>query len=110
MVAAAHSRVGRAFLYAGIGWGGSCFPKDLASLSHTASEYQYDAHLLDAVQKVNNAQRMVVIRKLQETQARMGYTLFCTNHNLGRMPTDLVRKSIELFGKEVIPAFQPVAV
>jgi alkanesulfonate monooxygenase SsuD/methylene tetrahydromethanopterin reductase-like flavin-dependent oxidoreductase (luciferase family) len=51
-----------------------------------------------------------VVRKLQETQARMGYTLFCTNHQLGRMPAGLVHKSIELFGKEVIPAFQPVAV
>jgi UDPglucose 6-dehydrogenase len=60
------ARIGSSFLSAGIGWGGSCFPKDLASLSHTAREYDYHARLLDVVQDVNNAQRMVVIRKLQE--------------------------------------------
>jgi len=60
------NRIGSAFLQAGIGWGGSCFPKDLASLIHTAGEYQYEAQLLDAVRTVNAHQRMVVVRKLQE--------------------------------------------
>jgi alkanesulfonate monooxygenase SsuD/methylene tetrahydromethanopterin reductase-like flavin-dependent oxidoreductase (luciferase family) len=46
-----------------------------------------------------------VIRRLQEGQQRMGYDLFCTNHQIGRMPPDLVARSVELFGKEVIPAF-----
>jgi alkanesulfonate monooxygenase SsuD/methylene tetrahydromethanopterin reductase-like flavin-dependent oxidoreductase (luciferase family) len=46
-----------------------------------------------------------VVRRLQEGQARMGYDLFCTNHQLGRMPAEIVSRSIELFGKEVIPAF-----
>ena len=52
-----------------------------------------------------------VIRKLQAGQARMGYDIFCTNHQIGRMPRELVDRSIELFGKEVIPAFasKPVA-
>ncbi len=50
-----------------------------------------------------------VIRKLQEGQARMGYDLFCTNHQIGKMSPDLVDKSIELFGKEVVPAFDAVA-
>jgi alkanesulfonate monooxygenase SsuD/methylene tetrahydromethanopterin reductase-like flavin-dependent oxidoreductase (luciferase family) len=50
-----------------------------------------------------------VIRRLQDGQQRMGYDLFCTNHQIGRMPRDLVDRSIELFGKEVIPAFQRVA-
>jgi UDPglucose 6-dehydrogenase len=60
------NRIGSAFLSAGIGWGGSCFPKDLASLVHTAGEYGCEAKLLDAVRDVNAAQRMVVIRKLQD--------------------------------------------
>jgi alkanesulfonate monooxygenase SsuD/methylene tetrahydromethanopterin reductase-like flavin-dependent oxidoreductase (luciferase family) len=47
-----------------------------------------------------------VIRKLEEGQQRIGYDLFCTNHEIGQMPTQLVRNSIELFGKEVIPAFR----
>ncbi len=59
-------RIGRAFLNAGIGWGGSCFPKDLASLSHTGREYGYESRLLDAVVDVNDSQKLVVIRKLQE--------------------------------------------
>jgi len=59
-------RIGSAFLNAGIGWGGSCFPKDLASLVHTGREYGYEARLLDCVRDVNEAQRGVLIRKLQE--------------------------------------------
>ncbi|MBV8715996.1 MAG: LLM class flavin-dependent oxidoreductase [Chloroflexi bacterium] len=49
-----------------------------------------------------------VIRKLQEGQERIGYNVFCTNHQIGRMPRDLVDRSIELFGREVIPAFAGV--
>jgi UDPglucose 6-dehydrogenase len=60
------ARIGRGFLNAGLGWGGSCFPKDLASLVHTAHEYGYDARLLAAVRDVNASQRLIVIRKLQE--------------------------------------------
>jgi alkanesulfonate monooxygenase SsuD/methylene tetrahydromethanopterin reductase-like flavin-dependent oxidoreductase (luciferase family) len=47
-----------------------------------------------------------VIRKLQEGQKLIGYDIFCTNHQIGRMPPELVTNSIELFGKEVIPAFK----
>lgn len=47
-----------------------------------------------------------VIQKLEEGRKRIGYDYFCTNHQLGQMPPDLVEKSIRLFGKEVIPAFQ----
>jgi UDPglucose 6-dehydrogenase len=60
------NRIGAGFLNAGIGCGGSCFPKDLASLVHTACEYEYDARLLEAARHVNSFQRMTVIRKLQE--------------------------------------------
>jgi alkanesulfonate monooxygenase SsuD/methylene tetrahydromethanopterin reductase-like flavin-dependent oxidoreductase (luciferase family) len=49
-----------------------------------------------------------IARRLQEGQARMGYDVFCTNHHIGRMPEELVERSIELFGKEVIPAFDRV--
>jgi UDPglucose 6-dehydrogenase len=65
------ARIGSAFLNAGIGWGGSCFRKDLASLIHTACEYDYDARLLDAARHVNASQRMAVIRKLQERLKRV---------------------------------------
>lgn len=47
-----------------------------------------------------------VIKTLQESQAKIGYDLFCTNHDIGQMPVSMVNNSIELFGKEVIPAFE----
>lgn len=46
-----------------------------------------------------------VVAKLQESQQRLGYDVFCTNHQIGRMPPSMVASSMELFGKEVIPAF-----
>jgi len=60
------SRIGRQFLNAGLGWGGSCFGKDIQSLLHTAAEYGYQARLLEASLAVNRAQRQIVIQKLQE--------------------------------------------
>lgn len=60
------SRIGRSFLNAGLGWGGSCFGKDISSLLHTAAEYGYQARLLEASVAVNRAQRQIVIQKLQE--------------------------------------------
>ena len=47
-----------------------------------------------------------VIRTLEDGRQRIGYDLFCTNHEIGQIPKPLVRNSIELFGKEVIPAFR----
>jgi len=59
------ARIGSRFLNAGIGWGGSCFPKDIAALRAAAREYDYEAILLDAVAAVNVRQRKQVIAKLQ---------------------------------------------
>ena len=47
-----------------------------------------------------------VFRKLEEGKQRIGYDIFCTNHEIGKMPKDMVRNSIALFGKEVLPAFR----
>lgn len=60
------SRIGSRFLNAGLGWGGSCFGKDILSLLHTSNEYGYHARLLEAALEVNRAQRQLVIQKLQE--------------------------------------------
>ncbi len=60
------SRVGNKFLQAGIGWGGSCFPKDVSALIHTADDYGYEAHLLKAAVSVNQQQRIIAIEKLQQ--------------------------------------------
>jgi UDPglucose 6-dehydrogenase len=58
-------RIGPRFLSAGIGWGGSCFPKDVAALRAVAREYDYEPVLLDATVAVNDKQRKQVITKLQ---------------------------------------------
>jgi UDPglucose 6-dehydrogenase len=60
------SRIGAKFLYPGVGWGGSCFGKDIQSLLHTAKEYGYSSRLLQATLDVNTAQRQMIIQKLQE--------------------------------------------
>ena len=60
------SRIGTKFLRAGIGWGGSCFPKDVSALIHTADDYGYDAHLLKAAVSVNQRQRLIAVEKLQQ--------------------------------------------
>jgi UDPglucose 6-dehydrogenase len=60
------SRIGSKFLQAGIGWGGSCFPKDVSALIHTADDYGYEAQLLKASVSVNERQRVIAIEKLQQ--------------------------------------------
>jgi len=61
------SRIGPKFLNAGVGWGGSCFGKDVAALIDIAREYSYDPNLLSSTVEVNKRQRNVPVFKLQET-------------------------------------------
>lgn len=60
------SRIGHKFLQAGIGWGGSCFPKDVSALVHTADDYNYEAQLLKSAVSVNKRQRLLIVEKLQK--------------------------------------------
>jgi UDPglucose 6-dehydrogenase len=59
-------RIGPHFLEVGIGYGGSCFPKDVAALAALAERFNYHPELLHAVMDINNDQRMMVIDKLRE--------------------------------------------
>ncbi|WP_119342764.1 UDP-glucose dehydrogenase family protein [Facilibium subflavum] len=59
----ADRRIGYHFIYAGCGYGGSCFPKDVRALSQTAKEYGYDARMLKAVHDVNDDQKEVLFEK-----------------------------------------------
>jgi UDPglucose 6-dehydrogenase len=59
-------RIGAHYLDAGIGWGGSCFPKDVAALAAVSERYNYHPQLLHAVMEINRDQRMVVIDLLRE--------------------------------------------
>ncbi|MFH0763961.1 MAG: UDP-glucose/GDP-mannose dehydrogenase family protein [Candidatus Omnitrophota bacterium] len=58
-------RIGREFLNAGIGFGGSCFPKDLAAFIHIAEKIGYDFGLLKEVQKINDSQKKLLVRKIE---------------------------------------------
>ena len=58
------SRIGYGFLYAGTGYGGSCFPKDVSALSQTAQQYGRDLKILEAVEAVNQAQKTILIEKI----------------------------------------------
>ncbi len=60
------SRIGSKFLQAGLGWGGSCFPKDVSALIHTADDYGYETQLLKAAVSVNQRQKLIVVEKLQQ--------------------------------------------
>ena len=57
-------RIGKRFLFPGIGYGGSCFPKDVQALVKSASDVQYDFRILDAVMKVNDAQKTLLIPRI----------------------------------------------
>jgi len=59
-------RIGKDFLKAGIGWGGSCFPKDVAAFIKLAEDIGYPFNLLKEVQRINKEQRLLVIKKTKE--------------------------------------------
>lgn len=58
------TRIGSSFLYAGCGYGGSCFPKDVKALISTASDHGYPMRILQAVEDVNEEQKTILFRKL----------------------------------------------
>lgn len=60
-------RIGNKFLYAGIGYGGSCFPKDVKALVHIGKEHDCPMRVLEAVEEVNKQQKEVLFHKLQRT-------------------------------------------
>ena len=58
------TRIGKRFLFPGVGYGGSCFPKDVQALAKTASEYDYDFKILKSVMKVNGIQKHILSEKI----------------------------------------------
>lgn len=61
----ADSRIGKRFLFPGVGYGGSCFPKDVQALHKTANDNQYDFKILDSVMKVNEKQRHLLAERVK---------------------------------------------
>jgi len=59
------SRIGKRFLFPGVGYGGSCFPKDVKALHKTAMANQYDFKILDSVMAVNEIQKQILVEKIK---------------------------------------------
>jgi UDPglucose 6-dehydrogenase len=109
------ARIGSKFLNAGIGWGGSCFPKDISALVTTAADYGYDAQLLKAAVAVNQRQRLIIIDKLQhvlkilkgKTIGLLGLTFKPDTDDLRDAPAlDLIRELNRLGAK--VKAYDPL--
>ncbi|MEL6923090.1 MAG: UDP-glucose/GDP-mannose dehydrogenase family protein [Bacteroidota bacterium] len=60
------NRIGKRFLFPGVGYGGSCFPKDVQALAKTASQYEYDFKILKSVMEVNRIQKSVMVEKIKK--------------------------------------------
>ncbi len=109
------SRIGNKFLQAGIGWGGSCFPKDVSALIHTADDYNYEAQLLKAAVEVNNRQRTIAIEKLQQalkilkgkTVGLLGLTFKPDTDDLRDAPALNIIQELNRLGAKV-KAYDPI--
>ncbi|NJB87421.1 UDPglucose 6-dehydrogenase [Lewinella marina] len=60
------TRIGKRFLFPGVGYGGSCFPKDVQALAHTAGQHDYNFRILNAVMDVNTKQRFRIADKIED--------------------------------------------
>lgn len=109
------SRIGSKFLQAGLGWGGSCFPKDVSALIHTADDYGYETQLLKAAVSVNQRQRLIVVEKLQQalkilkgkTIGLLGLTFKPDTDDLRDAPALNVIENLARLGAKV-KAYDPI--
>jgi UDPglucose 6-dehydrogenase len=109
------SRIGSKFLQAGIGWGGSCFPKDVSALIHTADDYGYEAQLLKAAVTVNQRQRVIAVEKLQQvlkilkgkTVGLLGLTFKPDTDDMRDAPALTLIENLTRLGAKV-KAFDPI--
>ena len=112
------SRIGRKFLYAGCGYGGSCFPKDVKALIKTADQNGYSMEVLKAVERVNEKQKSVLFEKLQKAyqgESLKGKTIAMWGLSF-KPETDDMRESTALVMIQkllaegcVVRAYDPVA-
>lgn len=109
------SRIGNKFLQAGIGWGGSCFPKDVSALIHTADDYGCEAQLLKATVSVNQRQRLIAVEKLQhelkilkgKTVGLLGLTFKPDTDDLRDAPSLNMIEQLNRLGAKV-KAYDPI--
>ena len=111
------TRIGRKFLYPGIGYGGSCFPKDVKALIKTAEQNGYTMRVLRAVEEVNEAQKSVLFDKLMKqfngelkgkTIALWGLAFKPETDDMREAPSLVLIKKLKEAGC-VISAYDPVA-
>ncbi len=111
------ARIGYGFLYAGTGYGGSCFPKDVQALAKTGKEYGCDMEILDAVESVNDKQKLVLVAKICErygdnldgkTFALWGLSFKPNTDDMRAAPSRVIIKELLSRGASVI-AHDPVA-
>ena len=111
------SRIGTKFIYPGIGYGGSCFPKDVQALIKTASENKYELQVLKAVESVNKAQKLVLFNKINshfegdlrgKTTAVWGLSFKPQTDDMREAPSLQIIKELLAAGATV-KAYDPVA-
>ncbi len=111
------ARIGNKFLYAGCGYGGSCFPKDVKALIHTGKENGYSMKIIEAVEEVNEAQKSIVYYKLKKALggnlkgkriAMWGLSFKPETDDMREAPSLVVIEKLLATGAEII-AFDPVA-
>lgn len=112
------SRIGQKFLYAGIGYGGSCFPKDVQALIKTANGYNYDLRVLKAVEEVNKDQKLVLFNKIMnyfkgeikgKTIALWGLSFKPQTDDMREAPSLSIVKNL-LEAGAVVKAYDPIAI
>ncbi len=110
------SRIGNKFLYAGCGYGGSCFPKDVKALAHTGRQNGYPMRVIEAVEEVNERQKGIVFDKIQralgdlrgKTVAIWGLSFKPETDDMREAPSLVVIEKLLAAGAQV-RAFDPVA-
>ncbi len=111
------SRIGPRFLQAGVGFGGSCFPKDVKALISTLKEYGCDSDLFEAVDKINEKQKTVVVDKLRSVievndstvVAVWGISFKPKTDDIREAPSLKIIKDLQDMGA-TIHAFDPIAI
>lgn len=109
-------RIGNKFLYPGCGYGGSCFPKDVQALARTAREHGYTMQVIEAVERVNEAQKEVLFRKVKELLGNLdgrrialwGLAFKPETDDMRKAPALVVIERLLEVGAEVV-AYDPVA-
>ena len=111
------TRIGNKFLYPGIGYGGSCFPKDVQALIKTGQEHEYDLKVLKAVEAVNKSQKSILFNKIMnyhnsclkgKTVAIWGLSFKPQTDDMREAPSLIVIKKLLMAGANV-RAYDPVA-